>query len=129
MRFRFPLLPAEFEIPDSWWTDAGMTAFCPGAPSYRSTPHPNVIAVRLREIEPPFRNPGVLRDWQGFDRARMIHVLRWMASDAAIQPVPVVKLPPADDPAGPFAYRVCDGFHRFYASVAAGFELLPVVVL
>jgi hypothetical protein len=24
-RFRFPLLPAEFEIPDAWWTEPGMT--------------------------------------------------------------------------------------------------------
>jgi hypothetical protein len=128
MRFRFPLLPAEFEIPDAWWSDAGMTAFGPGAPSYRCTPHPNVIAVLLREIEPPFRNPGVLRDWQGFDRARMIRVLGGMATGAEMPPVPVVALPPADDPAAPFAWRVCDGFHRFYASVAAGFEMLPVVI-
>ena len=128
MRFRFPLLPAEFEIPDSWWAEAGMTAFCPGAPSYRFTPHPDAIAVALREIEPPFRNADVLRDWQGFDRVRMIRVLGWMASGAAIQPVPVVRLPPTDDPARPFAYRVCDGFHRFYASIAAGFEMLPVEI-
>jgi hypothetical protein len=127
MRFRFPLLPAEFEIPDSWWADAGMTAFCPGAQSYRSTP--NAIVVPLREIEPPFRNPDGVRDWNGFDRSRMIRVLGWMATGAEIEPVPVVALPPADDPAAPFAYCVCNGFHRFYASVAAGFEMLPVVIL
>jgi hypothetical protein len=127
MRFRFPLLPAEFEIPDAWWADAGMTAFCPGAPSYRSTP--DAIVVPLREIEPPFRNPEGMLDWYGFDRSRMIRVLSWMATGAEIQPVPVVALPPADDPAAPFAYRVCNGFHRFYASVAAGFEMLPVVIL
>jgi hypothetical protein len=125
MRFRFPLLPAEFEIPDSWWADAGMAAFCPGAPSYISTP--DAIVVPLREIEPPFRNPKVMLDWCGFDRSRMIRVLSWMATGAEIPPVQVVALPPADDPAAPFAYRVCDGFHRFYASVAAGFEMLPVV--
>jgi hypothetical protein len=73
MRFRFPLLPAEFEIPDSWWADAGMTAFCPDAQSYRSTP--DAIVVPLREIGPPFRNPDGVRDWYGFDRSRMIRVL------------------------------------------------------
>ena len=127
MRFRFPLLPAEFEIPDSWWADAGMAAFCPGAPNYRSTPH--AVLVPLREIEPPFRNPEVIRDWRGFDRARMIRVLSGIATGAEMPPVPVVALSPAADPAAPFAYRVCDGFHRFYASVAAGFEMLPVVVI
>jgi hypothetical protein len=127
MCFHFPVLPAEFEIPDAWWTEAGMTAFGPGAPSYRSTP--DAVLVPLREIEPPFRNPEVIRDWRGFDRARMIRVLSGMASGAEMPPVPVVALPPADDPAAPFAWRVCDGFHRFYASVAAGFERLPVVIV
>jgi hypothetical protein len=103
---------------------AGMTAFCPGAPSYRSTP--DAVLVPLWKVEPPFRNPEVILDWQGFDRTGMIRVLSWMAAE--IPPVPVVALPPADDPAGPFAWRVCDGFHRFYASVAAGFEMLPVVI-
>ncbi|SAL67242.1 hypothetical protein AWB69_07688 [Caballeronia udeis] len=125
MRFRFPLLPAEFEIPDSWWADAGMAAFCPGAPSYRCTL--DAIVVPLREIEPPFRNPEVMLDWCGFDRSRMIRVLSAMATGAEMPPDRVVALPSADDPAAPFAYRVCDGFHRFYASIAAGFEMLPVV--
>jgi hypothetical protein len=126
MRFRFPLLPAEFEIPDAWWSDAGMTAFRASEPSYRSSPE--AVLVPLREIEPPFRNHEVIRDWRGFDRARMIRVLSGIASGAEMPPVPIVALPSADDPAGPFAWRVCDGFHRFYASVAAGFEKLPVVI-
>jgi hypothetical protein len=127
MRFRFPLLPAEFEIPDVWWTEAGMTTFRPLATGYRSTP--DALAVPLREVEPPFRNPEVIRDWRGFDRARMIRVLSGMATGAEMPPVPVVALPAADDyPAAPFAWRVCDGFHRFYAAVAAGFEMLPVVI-
>jgi hypothetical protein len=125
MRFRFPLLPAEFEIPDSWWADAGMTAFCPGAPTYRSTP--DAIAVPLREIEPPFRYPEVMRDWRGFDRERLVRILGGIATDAEMEPVPVLELPPTDLE-GPFRYRVCNGLHRFYASVAAGFECLPVVV-
>ncbi|WP_028229668.1 hypothetical protein [Paraburkholderia ferrariae] len=126
MRFRFPLLPAEFEIPDAWWADAGMAAFRPGASSYRSTP--DALLVPLQAIEPPFRNPEVIRDWRGFDRARMISVLSGMATGAEMPPVPVVALPTTDYPAAPFAYRVCDGFHRFYASVAAAFEMLPVVI-
>ena len=126
MRFHFPLLPAEFEIPDSWWIEAGMAAFRASAPGYRSSPE--AALVLLRTVEPPFRNPGVLRDWRGFDRARMIRVLGGIAGDAEMPPVPVVALLPTDDPAGPFAWRVCDGFHRFYASVAAGFEMLPVVI-
>jgi hypothetical protein len=126
MRFCFPLLPAEFEIPDRWWSEAGMTIFCASETSYRSSP--DALLVSLWTVEPPFRNPGVLLDWQGFDRARMIGVLGGIAGGTEMPPVPVVALPPAADPAGPFAWRVCDGFHRFYASVAAGFEKLPVEI-
>jgi len=98
MRFRFPLLPAEFEIPDAWWTEAGMTTFRPLAPSYRSTP--DAVAMPLREVEPPFRNPEVIRDWRGFDRARMIRVLSGMATGAEMPPVPVVafRRPPMTPP-------------------------------
>jgi hypothetical protein len=27
MRFPLPLFPAEFEIPDEWWAEAGMVGF------------------------------------------------------------------------------------------------------
>jgi hypothetical protein len=41
-----------------------------------------------------------------------------------MEPVPLLKLPaPA-----PYAYRVRDGYHRFFASIAAGFECLPAVI-
>ena len=126
MRFRFPLLPAELEIPDAWWTEAGMTAFCQSAQSYGCTP--DAIAVPLREIEPPFRNPEVMRDWRGFDRERLVRILGGIATDAEIEPVPVIALPRTDFREGPFRYRVRDGLHRFYASVPATFECLPVVV-
>jgi hypothetical protein len=26
----------------------------------------------------------------------------------------------------PYRYRVCNGYHRFYASIAAGFIMLPL---
>lgn len=126
MRFHFPLLPAEFEIPNSWWIEAGMTAFRTNESGYRSTP--DAALVLLRTVEPPFRNPGILRDWRGFERARMVRVLMGISSGAEMPPVPVVPLPPATDPPGIFAWRVCNGFHRFYASVAAGFEMLPVKI-
>lgn len=80
MRFHFPLLPAEFEIPDVWWDEAGMTTFRPLATSYRS--NPDTVLVPLRAVEPPFRNPEVMLDWQGFGRARMIRVLSAMATGA-----------------------------------------------
>jgi hypothetical protein len=38
------------------------------------------------------------------------------------------EIPPADLSPTPFSYRMRDGFHRFYASIAAGFECLPAVI-
>ena len=127
MRFPFPLLPAEFEIPDDWWTEAGMTSFKPSGSAYRSTVAAKLVP--LREIEPPFRFPERPLCWRGFDRARLISVLSGFVADAEIEPVPLFALPPLEfwEPA-PFRYRVKDGFHRFYASVAAGFGCLPVTI-
>jgi hypothetical protein len=126
MRFSLPLLPAEFEVPDEWWTETGMVGFTPKGRAYRSMAE--AILILLRDIEPPSRFPEYPLDWRGFDRRRLISVLFGIAEDAEIEPVPVVELPQSDIPPAPFHYRVCDGYHRFYASVAVGFECLPVVI-
>ena len=127
MRFSFPLLPAEFDIPDDWWMEAGMTGFKPSGSAYRSSAIAKFIP--LREIEPPFRHPEYPLDCRGFDRARLISVLSGFVANMEIETVPLFALPALEswEPA-PFRYRVKDGFHRFYASIAAGFTCLPVTI-
>ena len=78
MRFDFPLLPAEFEIFDEWWVAAGMVGFEPLEPTYCSSGAEAFIP--LREIQPPFRSPEQPRDWHGFERVRLITVLRGIAA-------------------------------------------------
>jgi hypothetical protein len=124
MRFPFPRLPGEFEIPDEWWAAAGMTGFTPSAPAYLST-DAGARVIPLREIEPPFRPPERPLDFRGFDRARMVRILSGFADGAGIEAVPLTELPQPEFPQAPFGYRVTDGFHRFYASAAAGFKCLP----
>ena len=126
-RFPFPLLPAEFEIPDEWLGEAGMKGFTPLGRGYRSAAA--AVLVPLREIEPPFRSREHPKDWRGFDRARLIDVLRGIVAAAEIPPVPLFALPPLEfwQPS-PFRYRVKNGVHRFYGSVAAGFECLPAEI-
>jgi hypothetical protein len=124
MRHPMPNYPCEFEIPDAWLAEAGMDGFTRSASAYRSTAV--AVLVPLREIEPPYRVPEL--DWRDFDRSRLISVLKGIATGAEIAPVPLLQLPPGDFPAAPYRYRVRNGFHRFYASIAAGFEQLPAVI-
>jgi hypothetical protein len=101
-----------------------MDGFIRTASAYRSTA--TAAAVPLREIEPPYRVPA--KDWRGFDRGRLVSVLNGIATGAEIEPVPLLKLLSSDFPAAPYRYRVRNGFHRFYASIAAGFECLPAQI-
>jgi hypothetical protein len=126
MRYPMPNYPCEFEIPEAWLAEAGMPGFARAASAYRSTPA--ATPVPLREIEPPYRTPWTPRDGSGFDRARLVSVLKGIATGVEIEPVPLMKLPATDFPPAPYGYRVRDGYHRFYASIAAGFECLPAVI-
>jgi hypothetical protein len=133
MHFQLPNFPCGFEIPDEWLDEAGTRGFSAVMASYRSTA--DAVLVRLDEIEPPLRRRTAPNDHRGFDRRRMVSVLSGFVAGAEIEPVPLVLLPELDDRLvgtpnryRTYSYRVRDGFHRFYASVAAGFEYLPAMI-
>lgn len=128
MRFPMPNFPCELELPDAWLAEAGLLiGFSPSTPAYRS--EPDARLVPLREIEPPHRDPEYQKDWHGFDRERLIKVLRGFVDGEVIPPVPLLELQPHPDSIHlPYRYRVLDGFHRFYGSVAAGFQHLPGIL-
>ena len=128
MRFALPVLPAEFDLPDDWWVTSGLAGFRPAAGAFPSGDS-KAFEVLLAEIEPPFRSLGCPKDWRGFDRERMINVLTTIARRQPLPPVSLLALPPLHDisPA-PFLYRVLDGYHRFYAAVASGFERIPATI-
>lgn len=134
MRYPMPNFPCDFEIPDDWLAEAGMDTFTPTATAYRSTA--DAVLVPLHKIEPPNRVKTCLNHWRGFDRTRMISVMKGIATGAEIEAIPVVQLPEIDNRLVPtplryhtYCYRVRDGFHRFYASVAAGFENVPATIM
>jgi hypothetical protein len=123
-RFAMPKAPCDFEVPDDWWAEAGMASFEATANCYFHAGVPAVVP--LVQIEPPTRNPDVRPEWRGFDRPRLISVLNGIAAGAELPPVPLQVIANGHDfPPAPFIYRVRDGFHRFYASIAAGFTHLP----
>jgi hypothetical protein len=99
-----------------------MGAFRPTKASYRAKASCEICitTVDLAEVVPPIRNPGV----RWFGRERMVRILHGLANDLALPPIEVHELP--DQGSGKYGVR--DGFHRFYASAAAGFDHLPVVI-
>jgi hypothetical protein len=115
--------PIEFELPDEWWIKSGMSGFQPTTSSYISTTSSQwpIAVVHLSEIRPPRRNDGA----EQFREADMTRVLEGFVSGAIIPPIVVHELPESNG----FRYGVRDGFHRFHASAAAGFEYIPVEIL
>jgi len=124
MRFPMPNFPCEFEIPDDWITEAGFMGFRPTTEAYRSTP--NAVLIPLMHIEPLVRFAAHPMDFRGFERARLVRILRGIVIGDVIEPAPAIELPVREFCAGSFRYRVCNGVHRYHASIAAGFSMLPV---
>jgi len=106
----------EFEIPDEWWSAAGMSGFTPRRPAYRASAHPT-LATRVLAIDQirPFRDaPGVT----DFNRDRMLGVLNAIRRHQALPPIEVDR----------FTHRLHDGLHRFHASIAVGFAHVPAAI-
>jgi hypothetical protein len=124
MRYPMPHFSCEFEIPDDWIAEAGAQAFSRGTAAYRTSAQ--ACDTPLTEVEPPPRLAHVHLSWRGLDRDRFVRVLNWMVLGVPIEPVPVVEMPFVDLGSSPYKFRVRDGVHRFYASIAAGFTHLPL---
>ncbi|MGH8488341.1 MAG: hypothetical protein ACREXS_05600 [Gammaproteobacteria bacterium] len=124
MKFRTPCTHAEFEISDEWWSFAEMESFRPvGGGFYPYSPVcANLVeVVSLSVVEPPKHDVGVPR----FKKYKMVPVLlAFQSPECALPPVEVVRL--SESPR--YQFRVRNGYHRFYASVAVGYHSLPVVV-
>lgn len=124
MRFQMPHFPCEFEIPDDWIADAGARGFVPGTAAYLTSGAAH--DAPLTQVEPPPRLPHVQLSWRGLDLERFVRVLRWIVEGVPVEAVPVVEMPFVDLGSSPYRFRVRDGVHRFYASIAAGFTHLPL---
>src|SRR5271154_3453503 len=97
MRFDFPRFPAEFEIPDDWWVQAGMPGFVRQSVAYNSTTEDPADLVALDDVEPPFRLLTQPLDWRGFDRTRMVSILKGFVAGAEIPPISLLILPALND--------------------------------
>lgn len=125
MRFQTPLRDRSFEIPDEWWLFAEMDGFFDiGSGYYPYDPtraEAEVHVVELLEIEPPERNPGV----ELLRKHKLVPVLFALQSpDGELPPVEINIIPSG----GRYRFKVYNGYHRYYASVAVGYRYLPVVI-
>jgi hypothetical protein len=85
--------------------------------------------VPLTEIEPIVRSATHPMDFRGFDRVRLVRVLKGFVAGDDIAPAEAMELPIFEICVGAaYHYRVCNGYHRFHASIAAGFNMLPIDV-
>jgi hypothetical protein len=119
----------QIEIPDDWWTEAGMRGFIPTFTAYRVNQKlfPNFREVPMQDIAPVSRSPGVdiFNDSiaEGSARERVVRILRGFRFDDAIPPVEIVEA----QAGRPCRYELVHGGHRFYCSLAAGFKRVPII--
>jgi hypothetical protein len=111
-----------FVIPDDWWQFCDMENFRPATTFYLySQRDVGVHTVPIAEVRPPERDAGVV----GFHKNRLAPILLAFTSDrCAVPAVPVRELAGSD----PYRYEVFDGYHRYYASITAGYTRLPVII-
>jgi len=122
MKFRTPRRDIEFDIPDEWLSfcapDQSVSeqiSFYPYSPAAQ-----NVQVVELCEVEPPQRDPHVTP----FKKYKLLPVLfAFQSPECELPPVDVVVIQ-----GGAYAYRVTNGYHRYYGSVSVGYKHLPVIV-
>lgn len=129
MLFQLPRQNGTFEIPDAWWEFADMTAhqrvgeFYPYQGLVRGETYidPSLVeVVPLVDIEPLQRDPGVPL----FRKYKLVPVLMGLRSPHGY--LPPCELEPAGG--GPYKFKLHNGCHRFYASVAVGFSGLPALI-
>jgi hypothetical protein len=120
MIYEVPDGTSNFEIPDDWLVEAAIAGFTPGKDHYNTDISACSGIVLLSSIAPPLRDKG---EFWFRDRQTVVSLLKAYLNGDRLEPIEVWPLPIGD--AG--RYKVRDGFHRFYTSIAAGFTRIPIV--
>jgi uncharacterized protein (DUF111 family) len=112
--------PKTFEINDNWWLEAGMHNFTPLSESYQPKKGRQFQIIPIMDIKPQSRGPGT----PDFEKPRLLKILRGFRNNDKIPPIEVVTIDLPD-----YSFELYNGFHRFYASVAAKFTKIPVTIV
>ena len=136
MLFRLPHRPLCFQIPDEWWHRSGASAFSCRSECYRWYAAPRTVATviaPLASVAPMLRLPGVERQAFGFrdhgletEKGGMPDVLEAIVTGVELPSIIVQRTRHSRDG---FDFKIKNGFHRFYASHALGFNYIPCGIL
>jgi hypothetical protein len=117
----------KIELPDDWWAEAGMANFAAKSNSYSvGQSASQIFEVSIKDVGPARRSPGVgiFNDGEeGTARTRAIRILRGFRLGEAIPPVELVE----GKPEYGHRYKLTNGVHRLYCSLAVGFTHVPAV--
>jgi hypothetical protein len=126
MIFSLPRVPLCFEIPDAWISESGIHDFVPNTWTYCAAEAPmerQSLVVPIADVQLPVRCPGVTLDTNGFSRDRFLTAARAIVSGRPWPPIPICSF--EERTVEGYRYCVVDGYHRFYASIAAGYSHIP----
>jgi hypothetical protein len=118
-------------LDDDWWMEAKMSGFTARSSSYRvdeTASDRRIFQVAIKDIAPVRRAPGIpifndSHDTGSTARERVVSILNAFRDDAPLPPVEVVKAAKEDD----YPFKLTNGAHRLYCSLAAGFTHVPAV--
>ena len=111
-----------FQISNECWQRSGMRDFVPSGSAYTAISEETepIIMAPIADISPPERDLG---NKLVFYKERMEAVL---GAISKIIPLPPIEVEQSE--CGGYRYKLSHGVHRYYASAAAGFSHVPVVV-
>lgn len=124
----------EIELDDAWWTEAGMESFVPTSLTYTvnssGASSSSILYVLIEDIAPVRRNLGINifnanENTGQTARERVLWILNGFVLGDEIPPVEIVR----ELEESPHQYRLKDGTHRLYCSLAAGFTHVPAVLV
>ncbi len=125
MKFETPNKDVSFEIPGDWWEFCEMESF--KAPNGDGSYYPycsrmkEVEVVSLSSVEPPARKKGVPL----FRKCKLVPVLlAFKSPERMLPPVQVEETNRTD-----YEYKVVNGYHRYYGSIAVGYQFIPIKVV
>jgi hypothetical protein len=118
MLFRHPVENVSFEIPDEWWISAGAHNFYPSHPGYAAKDYFKVptMFIPVSDVQAPTQYSSVIC----LHRSQTVDLLRAFIEGIEVPPIEVYRQTSAE------RFVVQEGFHRYYVSIALGFQMLPV---